>query len=68
MTDYAPPWREESIGPSGFSEQPALYVLFVIGAIVVHAAVLSVGLLLRAAWEWVRPKHRGGSLHDSASK
>ncbi len=54
MTDYVPPWREESIGPSHFSDQPALYLLFVIAGVVVNAAVFSVGLLLRAAWEWTR--------------
>ena len=63
MTDYVPPWREESIGSP---DQPALYVLFVIGGIILQAALLSVGLLLRAAWEWMRTERRGGSLPNSA--
>jgi hypothetical protein len=63
MTDYVPPWREESFG---LSDQPLLYVLLVIGGIVMQAAFLSAGLLLRAAWEWVRFGRRGGSLPDSA--
>jgi hypothetical protein len=66
MTDYVAPWRGDAVGPSSFSDQPVLYVLFVIGGIVLQAAVLSVGLLLRAAWEWVRSGRRGGSLPDSA--
>jgi len=65
MTDYVSPWREEPIGPSSFSDQPALYVLFVLGGITLEAAFLSVGLLLRAAWEWVHSKRREGSLPDS---
>ncbi len=65
MTDYVPPWREESIGPSSFSDQPALYVLFVLAGIALEAAFLSVGLLLRAVWEWVRSKRRESSLPDS---
>jgi hypothetical protein len=66
MTDYVEPWHGDALGPVTFSDQPALYVLFVIGGIVLQAAVLSIGLLLRAAWEWARSARRGGSLPDSA--
>lgn len=62
MTDYVSPWRGESIGPSSFSDQPALYVLFVLAGIALQAAFLSVGLLLRAAWEWVHSRRRKSSL------
>jgi len=65
MTDYVAPWREEPIGPTSFSDQPVLYVLFVIAGIILEAAILSVGLLLRAAWEWVRSGRRGGSPDSS---
>jgi hypothetical protein len=64
MTNYTSPWSDESFG---FSDQPVVYILFVIGAIVVQAAILSVGLLLRAVWEWwMRSGRRGSSLPDSA--
>ncbi len=66
MTDYVSPWRVEPIGPSSFSDQPALYVLFVLVGIALQAAFLSVGLLLRAAWEWVHSRRRESSLPDSA--
>jgi hypothetical protein len=66
MTDYVSPWREEPRGPSSFSDQPVLYVLFVLAGIALSAAFLSVGLLLRAAWKWVRSGRRAGSLPDSA--
>lgn len=56
MTDYVAPWREEPIGPTSFSDEPILYVMFVIGGILLEVAVLSVGLLLRAAWEWIRSR------------
>lgn len=49
MTDYVSPWHEDedlSISP--------LFFLLVIGAIVMRAAFLSIGLLLRAVWESVR--------------
>jgi hypothetical protein len=68
MTDYVAPWREEPIGPSSFSNEPALYTLFVIAGIVMEAAVLSVGLLLRAAWERIRRGLREGSLPDPPSE
>lgn len=68
MTDYVTPWREEPIGPTSFSDEPVLYVMFVIGAILLEAAFLSLGLLLRAAWEWVRSKDRGSSSPDSSSE
>lgn len=61
MTDYVPPWREE--------ENPSLtpwFFLLVIEGVAVHAAFLSVGLLLRAAWERVSSWRRKGSLPDSA--
>ena len=63
MTDYVAPWREESIGAS---DQPVVYILFVIAAIVLQAAILGVGLLLRAAWEWVHSGRRRSSLPGSA--
>ncbi len=66
MTDYVAPWREEPVGPSSFSDQPVLYVLFVMVAIALGAAVLSVGLLLRATWEWIRSEDRGSSSPDSS--
>lgn len=64
MTNYEAPWREESIGD--FSESPLIYALFVLAAILLQAAVLAIGLLLRAAWEWVRSRQREGSLPSSA--
>jgi hypothetical protein len=63
LTDYVSPWREESFGSP---DQPVVYVMFAIGGIVLQAAFLSVGLLLRAVWEWVRSRRRGGSLPDPA--
>lgn len=59
LTDYVPRWHSEPIGP-GF------YLLFMIAALVLYAAILSLGLLLRAAWEWVRPRRREGALPGSA--
>ncbi len=66
MTDYVAPWREESIGPTSFSDEPVLYVMLVIVGVLLEAAVLSIGLLLRAAWEWVRSGERGSSSPDSS--
>lgn len=66
MTDYVEPWHGDAFGSFNFSDQPGLYVLLAIVGIVLQAAFLSVGLLLRAAWERVRSGHRGGSLPDSA--
>ena len=66
MTDYVEPWHGDAIGHFDFSDQPVLYVLVVIVGITLQAAVLSVGLLLRAAWERVRSGRRRGSLPDSA--
>jgi hypothetical protein len=47
LTDYEPPWRDEYAG--GFSG--ASWVFLVILGIVFQAALLSIGLLLRAGWE-----------------
>jgi hypothetical protein len=66
MTDYVEPWHGDAIDPIRFSDQPVLYVLVVIVGIALQVAVLSVGLLLRAAWERVRSGRREGSLPDSA--
>ena len=66
MTDYVEPWHGDAIGTVDFSGQPVLYVLVVTVGIALSAAVLSVGLLLRLAWERVRSGRRGGSLPDSA--
>lgn len=66
MTDYVSPWNGDAIGPSDFSDEPVLYALFVIGGILLEAAVLSVGLLLRAAWEWVRSGDCGSSSPGSS--
>lgn len=55
MTDYVPPWREESWS----FDQPFLYAVLVVGGIVLSAAILALGLLLRAGWESVRSKRRG---------
>jgi hypothetical protein len=46
-TDYVGPWSTESIG----SNHPAVYVLLALVSVGVRAAILSVGLLLRLAWE-----------------
>lgn len=35
----------------GFSDHPVIYVLFVIAATLIGAAILSLGLLLRGGWE-----------------
>lgn len=66
MTDHVPLWNQDPVGPSGFSDQPVLYVLFVGIGIALEAAILSVGLLLRAAWEWVRSGDCGSSSPDSS--
>jgi hypothetical protein len=57
MTDYVEPWHGDAIGSIGFSDQPVLYVLLVIVGVLLRAAVLSIGLLLRAAWERARSGH-----------
>jgi len=62
MTDYVSPWHEESY--AGFSNP--LFILWVLGAIIMYAAFLSLGLLLRAAWESIRSRHREGALRDPA--
>lgn len=66
MTDYVEPWHGDAIGTIDFSGQPVLYVLLAIVGTALRAAVLSVGLLLRRAWERVRSERSGGSLPDSA--
>lgn len=66
MTDYVEPWHGDAIGSFDFSDQPFLFTLLMIVGVALQAAVLSVGLLLRAAWERVRSGRRGGSLPDSA--
>ena len=52
FTDYEPPWREEGDLP--------LMALLVLGtlAVLLEAAFLSVGLLLRAVWEWIGRQRR----------
>lgn len=50
MTDYVSPWHEESY-EVGFDP---LLALLVVGAILLHAAFLSIGLLLRTLWESLR--------------
>ncbi len=50
MTDYVAPWREESVG---FPDEPVVALLLSLVAILMQAAVLSVGLVLRAGWERV---------------
>jgi hypothetical protein len=64
MTDYVDPWQSESIGsPDG----PIGYAFLLIVGILLQAAFLALGLLLRAAWEWwIRSGRRGSSLPDSA--
>jgi hypothetical protein len=42
----------------GFSDSPVLYVVFVIAGILLVAAILSAGLLLRAAWEKLSARRR----------
>jgi hypothetical protein len=61
MTDYVSPWGEDE----GVSLTP-LFILLVITAIVIQAAILSVGLLLRAVWESVRSKRRKDTSSGSA--
>lgn len=66
LTDHVEPWHGDAIGSFGFSDQPALCVLVMIVGIALQAAFLSVGLLLRTAWERMRRGRRGGSSPDSA--
>jgi hypothetical protein len=66
MTDYVEPWHGDAIGSIDFSDQPVLYVLLVPVGIALQAAFLSVGLLLRAAWERGHSRRRESSLPDSA--
>lgn len=65
MTDYVEPWRGDAIGHLD-SGQPGLYVLVAIVGTVLQAVILSVGLLLRATWEKVRPGPPRGSLPGPA--
>jgi hypothetical protein len=62
-TDYVSPWPE---GSYEGSSDPTLFVLLVLGGILIQAAFLSTGLLLRAGWEGVRSKRRGGSAAGSS--
>lgn len=66
MTDYVEPWHGDAIGTFDFSDQPVLYVMFVIGGILLEAAFLSIGLLLRAGWEWIRRGRCRSSSPDSS--
>jgi hypothetical protein len=62
MTDYVPRYFEDE----GVPTSPWFLLLVVVG-ICMEAAFLSIGLLLRAAWErWIRSGRRGSSLPDSA--
>jgi hypothetical protein len=62
MTDYVSPWPEDE----NISLSPWFFLL-VIAGIVIQAAILSIGLLLRAVWESVRTtRRRRGTLPDSA--
>jgi hypothetical protein len=63
LTDYVSPWRDESVGTL---ESPVVYILLLIVGLGVQAVVLSVGLLLRAAWEWVRSRNRKSALPGPA--
>jgi hypothetical protein len=49
--NFTDSYRHWSDSEWGFSDDPVLYVLYVIGAALIGAAILSVGLLLRAGWE-----------------
>ncbi len=66
MTDYVEPWHGDAFGSFDFSDQPVLYVFLALVGTALQAAFLSVGLLLRAAWERVHPRRRESSLPDSA--
>ena len=62
MTDYVPRYFEDE----NVSASPWFLLLVVVG-VCMEAAILSIGLLLRAAWErWMRSVRRGSSLPDSA--
>jgi len=63
MTDYVYPFHEDFY--ENFSANPLLLVLFAIVWIGLLAAILSIGLLLRALWEAVRARRRGGPLTGS---
>jgi hypothetical protein len=52
MTDYVSPWHEDLY--QGVSDHTLLLSLYLIGLVITLAAVLSVGLLLRAVWDWLR--------------
>jgi hypothetical protein len=53
-TDYVAPWREEPVE----SSHPAVFVVLVLAAIALQAAILAVGLLLRLAWEQLHAMRR----------
>lgn len=56
LTDYVYPWHEDFY--AGLTDRPLLLILFLIVQVAVYAALLSVGLLLRAGWEWIRSRRR----------
>jgi hypothetical protein len=60
MTNYVPRFEDQGVPASPW------FLLLAIVGIGVHAAVLSIGLLLRAVWESVRSRRRRGVLPDSA--
>lgn len=63
MTDYESPWRDEF---AGLTADPVIYVVLGLVAVMFQAAILSLGLLARAAWERLRPGRRGDSIPTPA--
>jgi hypothetical protein len=64
-TDVVPP---QSDSEWRFGDQPFVYILWVILAVIVQAASLAIGLLLRAIWEWCRSRRTERSLRGSADE
>jgi len=64
LTDYVAPYRGEMI--IRLSDGPAAYVFLATLSVGLTAAILSVGLLLRAGWEWIRSWRRRALLPDPA--
>ncbi len=54
LTGYSTPWDSESIGTPS---EPIFYGVLLVLGIALHAAVLSIGLLLRRLWD-VRPRRK----------